>query len=384
MLPITHRTQSRSLDVIKRLESEQQVHRSEFCGAAKFDADGSVLLAVKNGVLRLQKGGGIELLSPNSAYGFTASLAVAYKPDATMPTFVDVLRQSLPDAQDRELLLDVLATSLIPDSRYEAALVLQGEAGIGKSTIMSPIFSIFGATCSSLSMVDLCHPQGYKLAMLNHKLINLATELNTLEVDDTGLFKQLVSGEQFTARPIYGKPFEMRSTATLVFLANSLPRFKHGTDAEARRLRFVKFSRKVQKPDVTLKDRVALEAEGVFSELVRRAHDLLNGAKLAEQGQYGLEVARRFQISNDPIGQFVSQYCVLGSDSYCLKNELLDAFIKFREAHGLSDRLDGNVFFRQLYDRFQGVRAKQKRVGTERPYFLSGITLADEVEAAKE
>jgi P4 family phage/plasmid primase-like protien len=384
VLPITHRTQSRSLDVIKRLESEQQVHRSEFCGAAKFDADGSVLLAVKNGVLRLQKGGDVELLSPNSVYGFTAALSVAYKPKALMTKFAEVLIQSLPDEQDRELLLDVLATSLIPDSRYEAALVLQGEAGTGKSTIMAPIFSIFGATCSSLSMVDLCHPNGYKLAMLHNKLINLATELNTLEVDDTGLFKQLVSGEQFTARPIYGKPFEMCSTATLVFLANSLPRFKHGTDAEARRLRFVKFSNKVRNPDVTLKDRVALEAEGVFAELVRRAHELLNGAKLAEQGQYGQEVARRFQISNDPIGQFVSQYCVVRSDQCCLKNELLDAFTKFRESHGLSDKLDSSVFFRNLYDRFQGVKARQKRVGTERPYFIFGIALADEEDAAKE
>jgi hypothetical protein len=38
-----------------------------------------------------------------------------------------------------------------------------------------------------------------------------------------------------------------------VFLANSLPRFKSGTAAEIRRLRFVRFDRKVTVPDLTLK-----------------------------------------------------------------------------------------------------------------------------------
>jgi P4 family phage/plasmid primase-like protien len=379
VLPMTHRTQARSAEVIKRLEAEQQVTRSQFCGAAKFDTDGSVLLAVRNGVLRLGKGEGakIELLPPNPTHGFAASLLVAWHPDALMPTFVNLLEQSLPDAQDRELLLDVLATSLIPDSRWEVALVLQGEAGTGKSTVMAPIASIFGSTCSSLSLSDLCHVSGYKLSMLHNKLINLATELNTLEMDDTGLFKQLVSGELFTARPIYGKPFEMRSTATLVFLANSLPRFKHGTDAEARRLRFVKFSRKVQNPDVMLKNRVAAEAEGVFAELVRRASDLLNGAKLAVQGQYGQEVARRFQVSNDPIGQFVSQRCMLGGDLYCTKSDLYAAFTDFREQHGLSDKLDDGVFFKNLYDRFQGVKDKQKRIDGKVHRVITGIDITD-------
>jgi P4 family phage/plasmid primase-like protien len=380
-LPQAWRTQARSVEVLKRLEGEQQVRRDQFCGAAKFDKDGSVLLAVKNGILRIGKGPNAddaktELLPPNPAYGFTSALPVAYDPEAIAPEFCRVLQESLSDPRDCELLLDVLATALIPDARWEIALVLQGEAGTGKSTVIAPVFEIFGDAASSLSMVDLCHPSGYKLAMLDHKLINLATELNTLEVDDTGLFKQLVSGERFTARPIYGKPFEMRSSATLVFLANSLPRFKHGTDAEARRLRFVKFGRRVTQPDVTLKDRVAAEAPGVFAELVRRAKDLLNGVKVSEQGEHGQKVAARFAVSNDPVLAFVNQRCVLGADQCCEKGDVTTAFEIFREQHGISERFDVNMFFKTLYDRFTGVQQKfrQKR------RVLVGIGLTEEEE----
>ena len=261
--PQKWRTHSHALQVINRVESERQVSQCIFCGAAKFDDKGGVYLAVQNGSLHITPDR-VILLPTHQSHGFTTALSVAWDEGASMKLFGQVLNDTLPDSCDRELLLDVLATALIPDCRYEAALVCQGEAGTGKSTVIAPVAAIFGSTCASLSMADLCHPSGYKLAMLQNKLMNLATELNTLEMEDTGLFKQLVSGEAFAARPIYGKPFEMRSTATLVFLANSLPRFKYGTDAEVRRLRFIRFGNKVTKPDVNLKERVALEAPGVI------------------------------------------------------------------------------------------------------------------------
>jgi P4 family phage/plasmid primase-like protien len=379
LLPDTWKTEAHGMCVIRRVEGESQIHEEQLCDAAKFDEDGngSVLIAVQNGILKLPKGGEPEPLSPNSAYGFTAALKVDWNKDATCPTFTRVLEESLPDEQDRELLLDVLATSLIPASWWEAALVLQGEAGTGKSTVMAPITAIYGSACSSLSLADLCHPSGYKLAQLRNKLINLATELNTLEMDDTGLFKQLVSGEQFTAREIYGHPFEMCSTATLVFLANSLPRFKHGTDAEARRLRFVKFSNRVARPDVKLKDKVAMEAEGVFTLLVQRACSLLNGRKLADQGKYGQEVAKRFQVSNDPMGQFVAQCCKLGAKEWCRKEDLVAAFEVFREANAIPMGFDSNVFFRTLYDRFQGVRQQQRQAGGVRERVVVGISIVE-------
>jgi putative DNA primase/helicase len=379
VLPDNWRTQARSVEVLKRLEGEQQVSRDQFCGAAKFaGADKSyVLLAVQNGVLCIDKKE-VKLLPHNADFGFTTALPVTWDRAAKIGLFYEVLSESLPDPQDRELLLDVLATALIPDCRHEAALVLQGEAGTGKSTVIAPVTEIFGSACASLSMADLCHPSGYKLAMLHHKLINLATELNTLEMDDSGLFKQLVSGERFTARPIYGKPFEMQSTATLVFLANSLPRFKHGTDAEVRRLRFVKFSRRVEKPDLTLKDRVAREAPGVFAELVRRAQELLGGQALSEPGEFGRETARRFSVSNDPVGQFVARCCKLGSDLECEKAHVYNAFIQFRDQYGISDKFDESAFFRTLYDRFHSIKSRYRRFDAGRRYVLTGIDLASD------
>jgi phage/plasmid-associated DNA primase len=376
-LPPKWRTHQHAIQVINRLESEQQVSQSIFCGAARFDHEGAVLLAVKNKTLKISSNE-VILLPTDPDHGFTAALPIAWDEAASMQLFGQVLTDTLPDNNDRECLLDVLATALIPDCRYEAALVCQGEAGTGKSTVIAPVATIFGSSSAYLSMADICHPSGYKLAMLNHKLINLATELNTLEMEDTGLFKQLVSGESFTTRNIYGRPFEMKSTATLVFLANSLPRFKYGTAAEARRLRFIRFSNQVTNPDVKLKERVAMDAPGLLVELVYRAQALLAGRPLYEPGQFGQETLQRFAVSNDPVGSFVSRVCALGPDYQCAKTLIGDAFTDFRVQYGISDKLDDSLFFRQLYERFPSVRSKRIRDDDDsRIYVLSGITLQE-------
>src|ERR1700730_5674818 len=199
VLPEKKRSQRLAKDVVAHLEMRSQVPRSQFCGAVKYSDEGSVLIAVANGLLQIT-GAGARMLSPRSDEGFTSALPVGYQPEAFSPTFDRVLREAVPATDERELFLDVLATALLPDSRFEAALVQIGEANTGKSTVSGVLPKIFGEACSFLSMSDLCHPSGYKLAMLDRKMINISSELNTLEFEDSGLFKKLISGERFTAR----------------------------------------------------------------------------------------------------------------------------------------------------------------------------------------
>jgi P4 family phage/plasmid primase-like protien len=371
------RTARKGREILQHLEFSSQVPPSKFCGALKFGDDGEVLVAVQNGTLRIRPGN-VKLDPIDEKHGFTIALPVRYNDSAVPCLFSRVLCESVPDPAEREVLLDVMATALIPDCRFEVALVLIGEAGTGKSTVIAPFPKIFGKTCAFLSMADICHPEGYKLATLQHKALNIGTELNALELEDSGLFKQLVSGEMFTARPIYGRPFEMASTATMVFLANSLPRFKNGTEAEVRRLRFVRFDYKPLRPDPTLKTKIEADAEGIFAELVRRASELIGDQPLAAQSEWGKRTMARFAITNDPVGQFVKQRCVVCPDKQATKELIFGEFNEFRTQYGLSDKLEENWFFRTLFDRFPMVRSKRVRIGDERTRIVVGIDIREE------
>jgi uncharacterized protein DUF5906 len=377
VLPSKIRTRRKANEIFLHLEMRNQVPRSQLHGAMKFGPAGDVLVAVQNGILRIGPTC-VDLCEPSPDEGFTIALPVRYDPKARAPTFNRVLNEAVPDVREREVFLDVLATALIPDCRFEAAIVAIGEAGSGKSTVAGVIPKIFGDACSFLSMADLCHPLGYKLAMLEHQAINIGTELNALEFEDSGLFKQLISGERFTARPIYGRPFEMQSSATMLFLTNLLPRFKHGSAAEVRRLRFVRFNHQPDKPDTTLKPRVEADAVGVFVELVKRARELIAGRPLAEQGEWGKMTAERFAVSNDPIGEFVQRRCMLGPEHRCEKGLLFGEFDDFRMEYGLSDKMEDNWFFRTLYDRFPEVRGSKIRQGAEYKRLVTGIDVREE------
>jgi hypothetical protein len=117
------------------------------------------------------------------------------------------------------------------------------------------------------------------------------TELDSLEVSESSNFKAIVSGEAIEARPIYGEPFTMRTTCKLWFLSNHLPRFRHGTEAELRRMRFIRFNRIPKVKDVTLKHRIRAERNGIFALMVHYLQRLmtlseipLGSAKSQESG----------------------------------------------------------------------------------------------------
>jgi phage/plasmid-associated DNA primase len=163
----------------------------------------------------------------------------------------------------------------------------------------------------------------------------------------------------------------------MLFLANSLPRFKHGTQAEVRRLRFVRFTHRPDKPDVTLKPKVAADAEGLFAELVRRAQELLGGRPLSNPGHWGEKTADRFAVTNDPVGEFVTRNCKVGGTLLCEKAHLYSSFVEFREQFGISDKLDDKWFFKNLYDRFPEVEQRRVRTGDGQTRVILGIDFND-------
>jgi hypothetical protein len=102
---------------------------------------------------------------------------------------------------------------------------------------------------------------------------------------------------------------------------------------------------------------------------------------LSQSGEYGDKTRERFGISNDPVGSFVKTHCVLGSDNWISKDELIERFEEYRDSNGVSDKLDRNVFWRVLYERFPIVKAGKRITNIGRIPVARGIDLSDESDA---
>ncbi len=166
----------------------------------------------------------------------------------------------------------------------------------------------------------------------------------------------------------------MQTTCKLWFLANALPRFKHGTEAELRRTRFLRFDYLPDKKDATLKRRLALERDGVFKWMIEGLQQLLKAGEIPLGGCHSREVHNRFRISNDPIGTFISLRCKVAADARVPKEHLQNAFRDFCDDNDIAESVN-DWFFKLLKERWPGLNESRPTISGDRVRVINGIEL---------
>lgn len=370
---IAHRVLDHLEDMIRK--------KLDFYGFIRGVSFDTVLINTKNKVLRVTPGK-IEVLEHDSEYRFTRSLDVDYDPEAKHEFYEKVRAQVLPDPADAELFQLLCANILIPDARYEVSPVLYGEAGAGKDTIMAPVIAIFGSPerglITNFSIAQICDPRSYALPQLQFAAVNICTELNSKEVEDSSIFKTIVSGGSVPARQIYDKPFSMTTPCKIFSLSNNMPEFRAGTDAERRRMRFIRCNFKPDKVDVSIKERLKASHPGTLNWLLEGLQKLLRlgPGTMPYGGPLSQEVHVRFFANNDPLNGFITTYCVLDRMAECVKDDLKRAFNLYAEDNDISKKFC-DTFFRSLYKRFTSLSGKRGGSDGNRTQMVVGIKLND-------
>jgi P4 family phage/plasmid primase-like protien len=365
---------------LNQAEAKHQMGEKRFIGATRFGEDGAVLLNIANGVLRVTSES-VELLPHDKDYLFRACMPSHWHgPQKSMDYFSAALSQILPDPKDRILLQWFAGYCLFPDCKqHEQYLICYGKGGTGKSTLAQAIVNAFddGTTVTHLSLRQICGSgaDSYSLPSLEHAVVNLGTELDTLEMDESNNLKQIVSGEKIITRSIYGKPFDMTTTCKLWFLSNVMPRFKAGTDAEYRRTKFIVFSHKPDVPDLELKDRLLEERDAIFAWCVNGLQAILQGFPMPQGSAESRAALTSFKLSNDPLGCFIEERCILSAECEVAKDVFVAELYGFVEAYGFSLKAR-DALFKTLYERYPKVRPVRHRTRSPEMY-ISGIGLRD-------
>lgn len=372
------RTVTRAHRVLDHLEDTIR-KKLDFHGFIKAEGFSTILINTKNKVLRVTAGN-IEVLEHDFTYRFTRSLDVDYDPEAVNRLFLDTLVQVLDDSEDRDLLQLLWANAFIPDARYAVCGVLYGEAGAGKDTIMGPFMSLFGSPDKGLitnfSIAQICDPKSYALPQLQFAAVNVCTELNNTEVQDSSIFKTIVAGGSVPARAIYDKPFNMTTPCKLFGMSNNLPEFKGGTDAERRRMRYIRCNFKPTVIDVSLKERLNVAHPGTLNWILAGLQKLLamGVQPMPFGGPASREVHDRFFANNDPLLGFVTKYCIFDKDAKTDKDHIRELFALYSEDNDISKEF-AKSFFRALYKRFPNIQGKRVQTTYERHNMVLGLRL---------
>ena len=240
--------ETRMIDYIPSLLTHQ---RKEVLNYLRLIADtlgetNQYAVACANGTLDIRTQ---TLVPDNPLFNIKNKISAKFDPEAYDETVDKTLDKiACNDPEVRALIEEMVGYILLPNVRYHKAFILKGEGSNGKSTLLEMIINMIGdQNISSLSMDELNHH--FKLAEITNKLANIGDDISDKYINDSSIFKKLVSGEEITVEKKNESPYKIRNYATLLYAMNDLPQARDKSYGFSRRLIIIPFNAEFKPTD---------------------------------------------------------------------------------------------------------------------------------------
>lgn len=235
-------------------------------------------LNTRSGMLDWRSG---ALVAHDPSYLSTVQLPINYDPEALCPHFDAFLAEVVPE-DVIELVWEVIGYMLISGNPLQKAVLLYGDGGNGKGTLLRVLTKLLGrSNVSAVTLRDLAEGK-FEVANLHGRIANIAGDIDSHYLKHAAQFKSLVGQDLVPAQRKYQQPFEFVCWAVPIFSANELWRSSDTTEGYFRRWVVIPFPTKVDGK---------LDEETLFAEtpgILARALPALR--RLMERGKFDLGV----------------------------------------------------------------------------------------------
>ena len=254
-------------------------------------------------------------------------VAVSFDPVAQCPDIEHFIRGVFPD-DTQYLPFEVAAWLMLPDTSIQKAILTLGEGANGKSVWLNLMLNFLGRENVSTLSLHRIEADKFAASRLVGKLCNIGTDLPTVALASTSMFKALTGGDTITAERKFESSFEFRPFARLLFSANSAPRSDDATHGFFRRWLVIPFNRTFDETDPDTVPRAVLDARlsqpGELSGLLNKALDALAAIR---QGRFTESASTRaaleeFRRTTDPLAVWLDQNTVERPDAMVPKDKM--------------------------------------------------------------
>ncbi len=290
---------------VERFSRADQAFRVE---AEYWDRD-PFLLGTPGGTVDLRTG---ALKPPNPDDGITRSTAVQPTTKAVCPTWLRFLKESTGDDADMIRFLQQWAGySLTGDAREHALVFMYGPGGNGKSVAVNVLAGILGDYHVTAAMETFVASGGDKhptdLAMLRGARLVTASETEEGRAWAESRIKQLTGGDRISARFMRQDFFTFLPAFKLTIIGNHMPVLRNVDEAARRRFNLVPFTRKPDRPDQQLEEKLKAEWPGILRWMIDgcmdwQRHGLVRPKSIVSATQDYFE-------AQDVVAQFLSDEC---------------------------------------------------------------------------
>lgn len=196
------------------------------------------LIAFRNGIYNLETGT-LEPFNPNII--ITNKIDYDYIEGAYSEITDKTLNKlACHDGSVRALLEEAIGYCFFRRNELRKMFILTGDRQNGKSTFLSMIENLLGATnTSALDLKEL--GDRFKTAQLVGKLANIGDDIGDEFIANAAVLKKLASGNPITVEEKGQDPFEFSNYSKLLFSANNIPRIKDKSGAVQSRLIIIPF-----------------------------------------------------------------------------------------------------------------------------------------------
>jgi putative DNA primase/helicase len=178
-------------------------------------------IAVKNGILDLIN---IKLIPFSPDKIFFNKMPVIYNPLLRTDKIDKFLSEILTCEDDKRVFYELAGFSLVKDYFLEKAIMFVGNGRNGKSKCIELLKKLVGAdNCASVPLSSITSNSPF-VQSLWRKHFNLAGDINSSDLKETAMFKQLTGRDIISANRKYKNIIQFTNYAKMVFACNDLPR----------------------------------------------------------------------------------------------------------------------------------------------------------------
>jgi P4 family phage/plasmid primase-like protien len=280
-----------------------------------------------------------DTLEPHTSTCFTTvQLPIRYDPNATCPNFDKYLCTTF-DAEVIPLIQEILGWCLLPDRRFEQAVMLTGEGENGKSVFLDLIGYLLGETnIANVALQDL-EENRFRAAELYGKLANVFADLDARGLQTSSMFKTLTTGDYVTAERKHAQPFRFRSYAKLLFSTNKIPSSRDRTHAFYRRWLIIPFTRTFDGagsnpiPDKGLRGKLQQELPGILNQALEGLKRLVLREAFT-QPKSVMEAKQAYIRSNDNVRVFLAECVSIEKAETIVKQEFYQVYENWCDRYG--------------------------------------------------
>lgn len=288
-------------------------------------------------------------------------LPYTYEPEATCPGWLAMMETVLPRENDGDRRQEVLQelfgyTLLAGSSAYEAMLIMVGEGGCGKSTVLNLWKAMLGQ--DNYTSVDFAHvdKDALRLTMID-KLANFTSELDYMSKINESYVKQIVSGEAITTDVKYKCAINTPIHAKLIVSCNDLPMISDRSDGIWRRLTVLPFNVQIPEADQNphLADELLAELPGIFRWAVEGLQRLIANNRLTTCVVCDRKKTEHRHESNT-VSEFVAECCEAGETHAVIAQDLYRIYSTRMTERGrkpVAENLFGREMKRLGFEKFR-------------------------------